>query len=96
MTQQRNYRTAKQWQSIIDDFLSSDLSAPKFCEQHNLPYGSFAKWRLKLLPTATQPDTKTAASSFIDLSTLSPLDNQHDWNITLKLGNGVELVLSQS
>ena len=48
MTTPRTFRSRDQWQSIMVDFSSSGLSAPKYCEQNNLPYGSFAKWRQKL------------------------------------------------
>lgn len=96
MTTLRTYRTRDQWQSIIDDFSSSALSAPKFCAQHNLPYGSFVKWRQKLLPPSISPLAESSPSSFLDLSSLAGTDAQNRWHITLKLGNGVELVLSQT
>lgn len=97
MTTSRIFRSRDQWQSIIDDFSSSGLSAPKFCEQNNLPYGSFAKWRLKLLPTKKSSARKPSDHSFLDLSLLpSVQEKDAQWHITLKLGNGVELVLSQA
>jgi hypothetical protein len=48
MNQTRKHRSAAQWQSILNDFQVSGLSAPKFCEQNAISYASFAKWRHKL------------------------------------------------
>ncbi|MFA7556009.1 MAG: transposase [Spongiibacteraceae bacterium] len=56
---QRKYRSREQWQSIIDNFAQSTLSAPAYCEQNNIPYSSFAKWRPKL---SEQPGTDTNAA----------------------------------
>jgi hypothetical protein len=96
MKQQRKYRTREQWQSIIDDFDQSTLSAPAYCEQNNIPYGSFAKWRPKLSEQSGPLAPSSEPPAFLDLSALSPTDNAAVWHITLKLGNGVELVLSQA
>ena len=96
MTTPRIFRSRDQWQSIIDDFSSSGLSAPKFCEHNNLPYGSFAKWRQKLSPSAQSIEPILPDHSFLDLSSLASSDPGNNWHITLKLGNGVELVLSQA
>lgn len=96
MNQQRKYRSREQWQIIIDDFAHSSLSAPAYCQQNNIPYGSFAKWRPKLSALSNQSERSLASPAFLDLSTLSPADNTAAWHITLKLGNGVELVLSQA
>lgn len=94
MTTSRIFRSRDQWQSIIDDFSLSGLSAPKFCEQNDIPYGSFSKWRLKLSPSTLS--SSVSSDTFLDLSSLASADSEKHWNITLKLGNGVELVLSQA
>lgn len=96
MKQHRKYRSREQWQSIINDFAQSTLSAPAYCQQHDIPYGSFAKWRIRLSARLSQTDPVSAQPSFLDLSELSPADSTAAWHITLKLGNGVELVLSQA
>ena len=96
MTTPRTFRSREQWQSIIDDFSTSDLSAPKFCKQNDLPYGSFAKWRQKLLSPSTTSNPESPTASFFDLGSLAGADPKSAWHITLKLGNGVELVLSQA
>lgn len=99
MNQFRKHRSATQWQSILNDFQASGLSAPKFCEQNAISYASFAKWRHKL-SASTRLGTNLnsghlTAEPFLDLSTLPSSSTDKPWHITLKLGDGVELVLSQ-
>ena len=92
-------RTPEQWHTIIDDFSASPLSGAAFCKQHQIQYASFSKWRIKLLSSAkTVQPTRQTSSSFIDLASLTDQNTQDTmtWHITLKLGNGVELVLSQA
>lgn len=96
MTTPRTVRSRDQWQAIIDDFSSSGLSAPKFCEQHDVPYSSFSKWRQKLLSSSVVSSSENSPASFLDLRSLAGADAKNAWHITLKLGNGVELVLSQA
>lgn len=86
-------RTPAQWQTIVDDFVASGLSGQQFCQQNNIKYASFCKWRQRLLSVPEKTPMNEAAS-FLDLSTLGD-GNASSWHITLKLGNGVELVLSQ-
>lgn len=92
-------RTQAQWHAIINDFATSDLSGAAFCKQHQIQYASFCKWRQKLLPAtkAVIPDLPSS-NGFIDLASLADANDQQSsaWHITLKLGNGVELVLSQT
>jgi hypothetical protein len=98
---QRTYarRTQSQWHAIINDFSTSDLSGAAFCKQHQIQYASFCKWRQKLLPSTNSVlPNQPSSNAFIDLASLTDAKDPHDstWHITLKLGNGVELVLSQS
>lgn len=90
-------RTPEQWQAIVTNFSASGLSAPQFCKQQNIQYASFSKWRQRLSTTnVTQPcgGDQHASASFIDVSSL--VNENTNWNITLKLGNGVELILNQA
>lgn len=84
-------RTPEQWQAIINDFSASDLSGAQFCKQKNIQYASFCKWRQRLL----NHQDVSAEPAFLDLSSLAGGATDPTWHITLKLGNGVELVLSQ-
>lgn len=91
-------RTSEQWQNIIEQFQETDLSGVKYCEQYGVPYASFCKWRKKLSSPLTQESRST--SDFIDLGLLSQqaIQSEHSqpWHIVLKLGNGVELCLTQN
>lgn len=92
--QKRQHRSRQEWQSLIDQHQQSGLSAAQFCKEQHIPYASFCNWKRRLQADANGITNETASSDFIDLSSLSPSAN-HGWRITLKLGNGVELELSQ-
>ena len=91
----RTHRSPHQWQQLLDQWASSGVSAAKFCTQHQLAYSTFQAWRnrLKDQSRATVENSSTEPN-FIDLSQLST-DQSERWRITLRLGNGVELELSQ-
>lgn len=95
MTKPYARRSSSEWQQIIDDQAQSGLSAPQYCEQHQVSYASFSKWRQHFSGTKASPDA--SHSDFIDLSQVSALSGSHSgrWNITLCLGDGVELRLSR-
>ena len=96
MTRQYKRLSAQQWQAYVQQQASSGLSAPKFCEQHHISYANFSKWRYKLkqVTQVQQPITVVddSTDNFVNLSALSVSGT---WNITLSLGNGVELRLNQ-
>jgi putative transposase len=88
-------RTPEQWTASVTDFLASGLSAPKFCKQQNISYASFSKWRQRLATkNIDQVRDNDQSASFIDVSAL--VSESTHWNIILKLGNGVELILNQA
>ena len=41
-------RTPEQWQALIQQWQDSELSAPQFCQQHDIGYASFCNWRKRL------------------------------------------------
>jgi putative transposase len=90
-------QSLEQWQVIIAAFHQSGISAPIFCKEQGISYASFCKWRHKIAEPASPikgaGEVRTTPS-FIDLQTLAASSGS-TWNITLKLGNGVELNLSQ-
>lgn len=100
----RTYRTASEWQALITEWQSSNLSARAFCGQQGIGYASFCHWRQRLRMGETPPSTFSAAvvdanraATFIDLGTLpTPAAGQgQGWHIVLSLGHGIELRLSQ-
>ena len=93
-------RTHEQWLTIHADWKQSGLSAPAYCESAGISYPSFQNFR-KRLERSECGDSKTQLQSpptFIDLGSLGTpsSSNASGWNIVLRLGNGVELELSQA
>lgn len=85
-------RSQQEWQQIVEHWETSGQSATSYCKDNNLSYASFSQWRRRL--TNHLEPAKVTGNGFLDLSSLSPKSEDH-WHITLKLGSGVELVLSQ-
>jgi len=82
-------RTKAQWQQLVNEHASSDLSIKAFCAQNHIPYVSFSNWRRRLSKNDTHP-------SLIDLSALMDKPNLPGWLIELDLGNGIKLNLKQN
>lgn len=93
----KNYqrRSPEQWKEIIEQHNSSGLSGKKFCDTQGIGYASFCKWRQKLTEVEIEQSSQPANPSFIDLGSLAAT-NEPNWHIVLKLGNGIELCLSQA
>ena len=93
-------RTAGQWQSLIEQWQHGGKSAKAFCQERGLGYASFCNWRRRLSlneARAWHPEsTPDGQPAFIDLTDLGSRDRSGRWHITLSLGNGVELRLSQA
>lgn len=47
-TKPRIRRSPEQWRAIFTQFESSGLSAPVFCQQQNIAYGTFQRWRQQM------------------------------------------------
>jgi putative transposase len=91
-------RSAKQWQSLVDQWQASGQSAKQFCTDQALGYASFCQWRKRLTQTSEKTTPREASSpepSFIDLASLGA-SGSNNWRIVLSLGGGIELTLSQS
>lgn len=90
-------RSQDEWQALLEQQQTSGLSGPRFCKEHDISYASFNAWKRRLQKRDENPATVRSRSDpagFIDLSQFSSPSN-NGWRITLKLGNGVELELSQ-
>ena len=90
----RTRRSPQQWQQLVDQWRSSGLSAAKFCVQQQIAYSTFQAWRHRLKRQSCVMTEDERNAPFIDLSELSPARCEQ-WRITLRLGHGVELELSQ-
>ena len=86
-------KSQAEWQAIIEQYRASGLSGSQFCQAHAIAYGSFCQWRQRFAPQTTSPN-EGDERPFIDVSVLAR-STEKPWHIILKLGNGVELCLSQ-
>lgn len=75
------------WQQQIEDWITSGLSAPKFCQSNDLTYHCFVYWRRKLDPKKSAHCPDISASGFVQASSVSPIKNE----LVLSLPNGVLL-----
>ena len=96
-TKKYQRRSPQEWKSLVEEQIESGLSAPQFCKDNDISYASFSVWKRRFQSTeshATTDNRLEGQSGFIDLSSL-PSSPESGWRITLRLGNGVELELSQ-
>jgi hypothetical protein len=97
-TKPRIRRSPEQWRAIFTQFESSGLSAPVFCQQQNIAYGTFQRWRQQMEsePGASRP----AAADWLPIH-LTDAEVQQQastaaapaagWDIELALPGGVVL-----
>lgn len=93
MTQspRRPRKTRTQWRAVITEFNQSHSPARVFCVDHDLAYGTFAKWRHRF---AKPTQKKTEPSELIELiQPASPQPESEHWHVELELGNGMTLRL---
>ncbi len=87
----RARQTHSQWQAIITEFNQSHLPAQTFCTDHDLSYGTFAKWRRRFTNSKQQ---KTEPAKLIELIQPVSTDAKADqWQVALELGNNITLRL---
>ena len=102
----RPRRSATQWQRLVSQQATSGLTAPAFCDRHDLSYASFIQWRRRLRrgelpveaePTAAREEPLSEQSMpFIELTAPSRLCGRTErWLIELDLGSGVQLRIAQ-
>jgi len=83
-------RSESEWQQIIADYETSQLTQDAFCQQAGIPKSSFYNWHRRLQSTTND----SASKHFINLSNLTtPDSDQLAWDIELDLGQGVCLRL---
>lgn len=91
----RKHRSAADWQTLIQQWQQSNLSAQAFCRQNQLGYASFCQWR-KRLNTPADHSVAEASHDFIDVSGLASPPQVGSWHLWLKVGPWVELRLGRS
>jgi putative transposase len=94
-TPPRVHRSSEQWQTIVDQFETSGLSQRAFCQQVGISYGTFTRWRRRLMRADTQqPLTMPDADLFVEVSAGSGLPvTTPAWDVELQLGPDVVLRL---
>lgn len=88
-------RSPEQWQAIVDQFEASGLTRRAFCQQAGIAYGTFSRWRGRLMATDVrrQPTTPDA-DLFVELSGSDALPTASpSWDVELQLGVDVFLRL---
>ena len=73
-----------EWQGLVQDQASSDLSAGRFCSERWLGYASFLKWRRHL---SGQSDGEPLSLIDLSLPTDGPVSSR--WRIELDLGDDI-------
>ena len=89
----RRFRRKAEWQSLLSEYASSELSQKGFCELHQLSMSSFYQWKKKL---SIEPVGDT---DFIDISAQVHDDSLNlvepakpsGYQIELELGFGIIL-----
>lgn len=93
-TIQRIRRTPMQWRAIFTQFEAGSLSATAFCKQQGIAYGSFMRWRQRVV-APTGETTQVPADDWVPIQlTAGQQDNNadaRDWDIELVLPGGVQL-----
>ncbi len=67
MAHRRPRQSTEQWESIIDDFHRSDLSANAYCQTHDLALATFHKWRRRFLGAKSPVAVPTHSNGFTEL-----------------------------
>ena len=91
---QSKSRGPEEWREVFSEFEQSQLTVAKFCEQRGISVAMYYYWRKRIAPLEGPGADLPARREFIDLSQFSN-DRAARWSITLRLGEGMELVLSQ-
>jgi len=89
--QRRPRKTKKQWEAIMADFQHCNLSSKAYCDDKDLAYGTFSKWRQRL----AKPGAPKQASPLVELTlpTQAIPSEPDNWQVELALGNGMTLRL---
>ena len=88
------FRSKKQWQALLAEFNTSDLSQDAYCKKRRISLSSFHKWRKYFSSQSTESafaDITAQVTEAVPLSTEHP--NNAPWQVELELGHGIILRL---
>jgi len=77
--------SSAQWQSLIEDQVSSGLSATQFCKQYQIGYASFCAWRKKLSSSVLSRN-HTPTPEFVELTPPQNSTVVQPWAVELQVG----------
>ncbi len=87
------HRSREQWQRLIDEQHSSELTQRDFCQQNKIAVSSFCNWKRRLSQKeAAKPSTEDSTWLSLPEQLFSP---SGIWKIELDLGGGICLRLNQ-
>ncbi len=86
-----NRRSQEEWQRLITQQQSSQLSQKAYCQQHGLGLSTFQYWKRKLVSTGLP----ACADAWLELPSGVEGSLLSGWDIELELGHGVCLRLKQ-
>ena len=95
MNKMRPRKSREQWAELIEQQQQSGLTILDFCQQHDVGFASFGKWKRRLSPTterSTRPNSH-AAFTEVDLKLPPTPVLQGGATITLSIGSGMTLTI---
>ena len=88
-------KSREQWKQLIKDSKQSGQSTVAFCEDRNVSYQSFIKWR-----SIFRTEEKQTNNDFLDITptekNTSPSPTAQGWDIELALGDDIVLRLRKA
>lgn len=83
---QYDRRSRSDWEGLMLQYESSQVTQREFCARHNLAYSTFGLWRKRLRQTVV----RAQPVSLIELP-VQPAAPDAAWRVELDLGQGVVL-----
>jgi len=77
------------WEQLMSQYESGDISQRQFCEFHGLAYSTFGYWRKQLRSSRHTARTARRSEPVLELPVYSPPDSP--WRVELDLGQGMIL-----
>ena len=100
MNKRHARRTAEQWSAIIEQQAQSGLPIKVFCEEQNLGFSTFSKWKRKLQQnTAVERKSLTRATPAFEPVEIVPDNSVQSipaTRITLSLDEGITLSIERT
>ena len=96
VVKQRIRRGQDEWRDIIARFEQSGQTRNQFCNEHNLGFSTFSRWRHQLRRAGASTLPSNSEASFIELEPPTASNLSQAWDVELELGAGVVLRLRRS